>query len=271
MTSKKAPLAMRSRAVHRLALPAFALVALASLPASADAPPPAGAVPPGSAPGAPGVPGSPAPAAPPPASAPPYQTNPNTAYPSGASPVQVNPLMAGGAGTFGAPGAPAAGPGAPEGGGFLASEAAAQFRRKKQWILAGSIVFGLAYYGALAASSAGVSRGGANSREYIPGLIPIVGPFVTAGLRADPNGSSSFVNAPGSTPDYAGMSLYLALGVVQAVGAGVFVAGLRMPTGRPAPSCSEQLTAGRPCPPVRLSFAPVVTPTFAGGGLTGEF
>lgn len=152
-------------------------------------------------------------------------------------------------------------------------EAVAQFKQKKQFILAGSILFGLGYYTSLAVSSAGISRGGRSSRQYIPGLVPVVGPFITAGLRAEPNKVQLNGNPPEA--DFAGMSAYLALGVVQSVGAGVFMAGLRMPTGQSPPPCAEAQDARRPCPrapaPVQVSFQPIVSPTFAGGGLTGVF
>lgn len=221
----------------------FALVTLAAFPAAAQEPPAPAAA------SAPATPASAAPVIPVPQL--------NTAPPA------MAPLP-----SPGAPYSPYASSAAPAGLPVLPSEAAAQFKRKKQLILAGAILFGLAYYGALSGSSAAISRGGANSREYIPGLIPIVGPFVTAGLRADPN-RNTFVNQPSG--DFVGMGIYLALGVVQSVGAGIFIAGLRMPTGRAPEPCTEQESARRPCSPVRVSFQPVVSPTFAGGGLTGVF
>lgn len=148
------------------------------------------------------------------------------------------------------------------------------FKRKKHFIIGGAIVFGLTYYGALAASSAGISRGGANSREYIPGLIPVVGPFITAGLRADPN-PVRFINQPPSEPDIAGMTMYLLLGAAQAVGAGILIAGIKMPTGKAPAPCTELLIGTKPCqdkkPALTATFAPIVSPTFGGAGLTGSF
>lgn len=139
-----------------------------------------------------------------------------------------------------------------------------QFRSKKRMILAGAIVFGLAWYGALTAASVGITRNTVGSYEYIPALIPVVGPFISAPYRAVPN--------PPQEADYAGMTLMLALGVTQAVGAGVFIAGLRMPTGRaPAPCADETSARKAPCPAARLSVAPIVSPAFGGAGLVGTF
>ncbi len=166
------------------------------------------------------------------------------------------------------------GPGAP-GTGVLPSEAIDQFKRKKRVIIAGASLFGLAYYGALVASSVGVTRNKQGSKEYIAGLFPLVGPFITAGSRAAPDF--------GKEADHAGMGLYLGLGAVQVIGAGLFVLGLKLPTGQSPSPCSDKISAalyspgaaGTDTPPYRpcasISFQPIVTPTFGGVGLTGAF
>ena len=166
---------------------------------------------------------------------------------------------------------------------LLDSEAEAQFKSKKRMIIAGARVFGLAYYGALVASSVGVARPRTGHNEYAPGLIPIVGPFVTAVSRAIPDEGGN----NGRESDYAGMGLYLGLGVAQIVGASLFIVGLRMPTGRSPDPCRDKdkihatlyspAAAGadtppyRPCSPFSASVQPIVTPTFAGAGFTGTF
>jgi hypothetical protein len=154
----------------------------------------------------------------------------------------------------------------------LRSPAAQKFARKKRYLIAGASLFGLAYYASLVASSVGVTRNNRGSKEYYAGLVPIVGPFVAAGLRATPNGTLL-------APDYDGMALYLSLGAVQLLGTGLFIAGLRMPTVHPYDPCAEQTPISgssipripRPCSAVTASFQPIVTPTFAGGGLSGTF
>ncbi len=128
------------------------------------------------------------------------------------------------------------------------------------------------------ASSVGVSRNNKGSKEYYAGFVPFVGPFVAAGLRATPNGPQN--GTPG-TADNAGTAIYLSIGVVQLLGAGLFFAGYRMPEGRRYDPCAdaEPVMSGRPSPPraarpcsrVTASFQPIVTPTFAGGGITGTF
>lgn len=265
--TKTATSTPRARPTLRRALLPFALVTLLAAPAAAADPPPAAPT---------------APIAPQGTSAPSVATAPqggplpssqdsslNTLPPAG-PPIQPAPPPVA---PLGPPVQPFR-PIAPLPDTQLPFEAIAQFKQKKRAIIAGAIVFGLAYYGALAASSAGISVDGSDSREYIAGLVPIVGPFITAGLRAAPAPPNAFNPQPGQ-PDYAGMGLYLALGVAQSVGAGVLVAGLRMPTGRAPRPCAERLDARRPCPPaplpVRVSFQPIVSPTFAGGGLTGVF
>lgn len=277
MIVKRGLSAMRNRSAPPRSLAAFALVTLAALPAAADlpAPPPTAPTAGTSAAASPVAPAGTAPAvaAPPPASSgTPLNTTPMAGaapVPPGAAPPMTWPVPPPGAPFVGAPAGmvpPWTAPPSPE--------ATAQFKRKKQHILAGAIVFGLGYYTSLAVSSAGISRGGRSSRQYIPGLIPVVGPFITAGLRAEPNKVQLNGNPPES--DFAGMSAYLALGVLQSVGAGLFLAGLRMPTGQPPSPCADSAQdARRPCPrapaPLQVSFQPILSPTFAGGGLTGVF
>lgn len=261
--TKTATSTPRARPTLRRVLLPFALVTLLAAPAAAEPPPAAPAAPQGTS--APSVATAPQGGPLPSSQDPSLNTFPPAGPPIQPAPPPVAPL--------GPPVQPFR-PIAPLPDAQLPSEAIAQFKQKKRAIIAGAIVFGLAYYGALAASSAGISVDGSDSREYIAGLVPIVGPFITAGLRAAPAPPNAFNPQPGQ-PDYAGMGLYLALGVAQSVGAGVLVAGLRMPTGRAPRPCAERLDARRPCPPaplpVRVSFQPIVSPTFAGGGLTGVF
>lgn len=144
------------------------------------------------------------------------------------------------------------------------SDEIAQFKKKKRMIIAGAIVFGLAYYGALTVGSVGVSVNTVGSNEYIPTLIPLVGPFISAPFRAEPNASQA--------PDYAGMTLMLGLGVTQLVGATVFVLGLREPTGA-APRCRDGSAAreNTPCTKSDVSVAPIVSPSLSGVGVVGSF
>ncbi|MBK8258368.1 MAG: hypothetical protein IPK82_37600 [Polyangiaceae bacterium] len=155
-------------------------------------------------------------------------------------------------------------------GGFTQGEAEQQFKRKKSMILAGSIIFGLTYYTTIAFASAAVSRGGINSREFIPALFPWVGPFVTAVQRAEPN-RITLSGLPGE-PDYAGMGAFIASGVVQLVGTGIVIAGLTMPTGKSPDPCAEKRMGVEPrCREIKIAVLPTVTPTSAGAALTGSF
>lgn len=194
----------------------------------------------------------------------------STTYPMGMGP---SPGGMGGPG-FVQPGAPAFGgpvqvPGG-QWGGLTPGEAEQQFRRKKATILAGSIIFGLTYYTTIAFSSAAISRGGINSREFIGGLIPLVGPFVTAGQRADPN-KITLSGLP-AEPDYAGMGAYIVSGALQLLGAGLFVAGLRMQTGKSPDPCQEKRMGMNPrCREIKIAVLPTVTPTSTGAALAGSF
>lgn len=257
--------------VATLASPAFAQVPPPP-PATAPLPPPATA------------PLPPAATAPLPPATAPLSPPPTPFLPAGSAPTPG--AAAPGTPAFGAP----AGPGGPpvflpppgpqpdSAGGVLASEAADQFKRKKRMIIAGASIFGLSYYASLVASSVGVSRNKQGSKEYIAGLFPIAGPFITAVSRGIPD-----ANKPGG--DFEGVGLYLGLGVGQLLGAGLFIAGLRLPTGRSPDPCKDRINAAlyspgaagedtppyRPCASISASFQPIVTPTFTGGGLTGTF
>jgi hypothetical protein len=138
------------------------------------------------------------------------------------------------------------------------------FRQKKRLLIAGATIFGLSYYASLTASSVGVSRNNRGSKEYVAGLFPIGGPFFAAAYRAVPNDPQP--------ADYAGMAFYLSVGALQLLGAGLFYAGLRAPTGRAPDPCKREIgSLLAPCSSVSLSFQPIVTPTYAGAGLTGSF
>jgi hypothetical protein len=52
-------------------------------------------------------------------------------------------------------------------------------------IAAGLSVFGAAYGASLIASLAFISDGGRDSAEFAPLLIPVIGPFITAGTNDD--------------------------------------------------------------------------------------
>lgn len=199
---------------------------------------------------------------------------PNSLPPPGLAPAPLAPAP----GAAMAPYAPGA---SPRGGESFASvpaataESAEQFKRKKRFLIAGASIFGVGYYLGLLAGSVGISRNNRGSREWSGGLVPLVGPFITAGLRAEPNLPPSGQPFPPSQelPDYEGTTLMIAIGTTQLLGAGLLFAGLRMPTGRAPDACQERTSSGprRPCSSFRISVDPIVTPTFAGAGLTGTF
>jgi hypothetical protein len=153
-----------------------------------------------------------------------------------------------------------------------------QFKQRKGLLIAGATIFGLAYYVALTAGSIGLSRNNRGSREWSAALVPFGGPFVAAGLRAEPN-QKPLPGQPPPTPDnplppqqrpdYDGMALMLAVGATQLLGAGLFIAGLRMPHGRDKDPCQERSMRGACAPPLQLSV--LVTPTFGGAGFGGAF
>lgn len=231
-----------------LALVLVSAATLAPLPAAAQQPPPPGQ--PASAPAQPATPAQPVGA---------------PASPAGPAVPLARPLGAG----DGASGDPHW---------SVPDETPDLFQRKKRFIIAGASIFGLAYYGSLAASTVGITRNNQGSKEYIPGLIPFVGPFITAVSRAIPNANQT-------EGDMAGTGFYLGLGALQLLGTGLFIAGLRMPTGTPPSPCRDRISSAlyspaaagsdtppyRPCSPVSVSLQPIVTPTFAGGGVTGTF
>src|SRR5262249_2075122 len=79
------------------------------------------------------------------------------------------------------------------------SEEIKQFKRRKGFLIAGATLFGLAYYVALPAGSVGISRNNRGSREWSAALVPFGGPFVAAGLRAEPN-QKPFPGQPPPSP-----------------------------------------------------------------------
>ncbi len=291
-----------------LATLTFALVATGSpAPALADGPaprptsPPAASAPPSASvlsppattplPAAP-VAGTPPPAAPPTAPLPaapvagtPPPAAPPTAPLSGGPPPPVGPAPWAPPGTAQAPAGPP-GRGSPQGvfstptrdwgaparAPIPPSVADDQFRSRRKLLVSGMILLGIGYYASIMVSGVGASRNNKGSKEYFAGFVPVVGPFVGAGLRAAPNDSQT-------ASDLTGTTFYLAVGAIQAVGAGLLIGGLRMPVGRAHDPCAEAMTAedsgvpraSRPCRGVTASLQPIVTPTFAGAGLTGTF
>ncbi|MEZ4294841.1 MAG: hypothetical protein R3B70_07680 [Polyangiaceae bacterium] len=62
--------------------------------------------------------------------------------------------------------------------------------------------------------------------------------------------------------------------MTQLVGASVLIAGIRAPSGKAPAPCTERLYARRPCAPaspVQISIEPLLSPSMAGGGLSGVF
>ncbi len=159
-----------------------------------------------------------------------------------------------------------------------ASVADDQFRSRRRFLVSGTILLGIGYYASIMVSGVGVSRNNRGSKEYLAGFVPVVGPFIGAGLRAAPNGTQG-PNGTQAAPDLTGTTFYLAVGAVQALGAGLLLGGLRMPAGRAHDPCADAMPVEGSSPPrgvracqgVTASLQPIVTPTFAGAGLTGTF
>lgn len=161
------------------------------------------------------------------------------------------------------------------------SEEISQFKRRKGFLIAGATIFGLAYYAALTAGSIGLSRNNRGSREWSAALVPFGGPFVAAGLRAEPNQkpfpgqpppSPQNPLPPQQQPDNDGMALMLAVGATQLIGTGLFIIGLRMPHGRMMEPCPDSSVRGACArPPVQISMQPIVAPTFGGVAIVGAF
>jgi hypothetical protein len=238
---------------------AFALALFSAAPASADPPagppplltaaPPGAPVPVNTAP----PPGAPVPinTAPPPASS----FTANSAFPPGA-PFAPAPQPGGAAAWHS--GAPA----------WVAPpsyEDVDQFKLKRRLILVGSTILGIGYYGALMAGGIGVSKNNRGSKEWSAAFFPVAGPFIAAGLRAAPNDPQP--------ADNAGTAAMIGIGVIQAVGAGLLLGGLRSANGRAPDPCSERTSSETraPCRSPQVSVQPIVTPTFAGAGFTGSF
>ena len=144
-----------------------------------------------------------------------------------------------------------------------------QWHSRRRYLIGGGITLGVAYYLALVGSSFGFTRNNRGSKDYFAGFVPVVGPFVTGVMRAVPE--------RGQAEDWAGMTAYFAIGAVQALGAGLLFKGWRMAPGIPYDPCvdSDGLASDaprrRPCSRFTATVEPIMTPTFAGAGLTGTF
>ena len=153
---------------------------------------------------------------------------------------------------------------------MLLSEERDRFKSRRSFLVGGTITFGISYYVTLLMTSFGFTRNNRGASDYAAGFVPVVGPFIGGVLRAIPEKNQD--------ADMTGATAFFALGAVQTVGAALFIHSLRMPQGISPDECFQPATAEgspsavpRPCRGVSASLAPIVTPNFAGAGITGSF